>query len=67
LPSTWCSLLGLFQLVCSSSTFFEVASWVVFRLKHGGRQCWGYQKILIKSPNTGEESEQTFRSMSQMM
>jgi hypothetical protein len=21
-----------------------VASWAVFRLKHGGRQCWGVQK-----------------------
>jgi hypothetical protein len=22
-----------------------VASWVVFQLKHGGRQCWGVRKI----------------------
>jgi hypothetical protein len=28
-----------------------VASWAVFRLKHGGRQCWGSENR-IESPNT---------------
>jgi hypothetical protein len=43
-----------------------VASWVVFRLKHGGHQCWGYLKIRIRSPNTGEEYTQAFKSEAQM-
>jgi hypothetical protein len=30
-----------------------VASWVVFRLKHGGRQCWGVRKI-GEDPRTRE-------------
>jgi hypothetical protein len=38
-----------------------VASWVVFRLKHGGRQCWGYPKIQIRSPNTWERTVKSFK------
>jgi hypothetical protein len=29
-----------------------VASWAVFRLSHGGRQCWGGPKNRRESPNT---------------
>jgi hypothetical protein len=29
------------QLECSSWTSSVVASWIVFRLKHSGHQCWG--------------------------
>jgi hypothetical protein len=29
---------------CSSSISYAVASWVVFRLNHGGRRCWGVRK-----------------------
>jgi hypothetical protein len=44
------------QLECSSWISSVVASWVVFRLKHGGLQCWGYPKIRIRSPTQERES-----------
>jgi hypothetical protein len=31
-----------------------VASWVVFRLKHGGRQCWGGIRKSGRDPQTQE-------------
>jgi hypothetical protein len=37
-------LLGRSRWERSSWTSSMVASWVVFRLKHGGRQCWGSKK-----------------------
>jgi hypothetical protein len=52
----------MFQLECSSSTSYVVASWVAFRLNHGGRQCWGYLKIQIGSPNTREYAIVTVKS-----
>jgi hypothetical protein len=44
LSSSCGGLLDWYQRKCSSSTSSVVASWVVFRLKHGGRQCWGVHK-----------------------
>jgi hypothetical protein len=38
-----------------------VASWAVFRLKHGGRQCWGGPKIRW-SPRTQESRTQVTRT-----
>jgi hypothetical protein len=44
------------QLECSSWTSSVVASWIVFRLKHSGHQCWGgrYLNIWIRSLNMCE-------------
>jgi hypothetical protein len=33
---------------------------------NGKRECWGYPKIRIRSPNIGEENMQTFKSEAQM-
>jgi hypothetical protein len=38
-----------------------VATWVVFRLKHGGRQCWGCPKIRMKPPNTSWRKVKAFK------
>jgi hypothetical protein len=46
---------------CSSSTSSVVASWVIFRLNHGGRQCWGYPKFRMRSPTTREWDVNTFK------
>jgi hypothetical protein len=37
-----------------------VASWAVFRLKHGGRQCWGGPKIGY-SPRTQDSQTRVTR------
>jgi hypothetical protein len=45
---SWSVLLGPIMLSC-------------FRLKHSGRQCWGYPKIRMESPNTRESTIDTFK------
>jgi hypothetical protein len=44
----------------SSWTSSVVASWAVFRLRHGGRQCWGSEKS--ESPRTRVQQELTYNS-----
>jgi hypothetical protein len=55
----------LSQLECSSWTSSMVASWVVLRLKHGGRQCWGVTENRIdprtQEKNVGKRSSQSHR------
>jgi hypothetical protein len=47
-----------------------VASWVVFVLKHGGRQCWGVSEVSDGIPEhrwTRTHSARTFKSGTQFM
>jgi hypothetical protein len=54
--SSWSVSAGMFflELFCGGIVSF-------FRLTHGRRQCWGYPKIRMGSPNTKERTVGTFK------
>jgi hypothetical protein len=61
-------LLDWSQQECSSSTSSAVASWVVSRLKCGGRQCWGVSEDSDGIPehkSTRIQNARTFKSRTQ--
>jgi hypothetical protein len=57
------ALLDRSQREYSSLISFAVASWAVFQLKHGGRQCWGSEKLegIPEHKNPEHKSQKLWR------